>query len=60
MNPQIVRIALLLFLLLSVIAPFSALSALILILVGLLLYNLLVTLVGAVATAEVGEAKKDS
>lgn len=52
---QVVTIALLLFLLLSVISPFSALASLMLILVGLLIYALLTALVKAFVSAEVSE-----
>ncbi len=48
---SIVAIALLLFLLLSLLNPFAGLSTLLLILVGFLLYNFVLTLIRAFITA---------
>jgi hypothetical protein len=52
-NRTLVTTALILLLLLLVVAPFSALSALMLILVGGLVYSLITTLVKAFITADV-------
>lgn len=53
MNQQLATIALLFLLLLSVVAPFSALAGLMLIVVGMLLCALLIALVRAFVSAEV-------
>lgn len=53
MNQQLATIALLFLLLLSVVAPFSALAGLMLIVVGALLCGLLIALVRAFVSAEV-------
>lgn len=53
MNQQLATIALLFLLLLSVVAPFSALAGLMLIVVGTLLCALLISLVRAFVSAEV-------
>lgn len=57
MNRQTFTIALTLLLLLCVIAPFSALSALMLIVAGALIYSLLVSLVKAFVTVDVSEER---
>jgi hypothetical protein len=53
MGQQIGVIALLFMLLLGVVAPFSALASLMLIVAGMLLYGLLVAIVRALVTVEV-------
>lgn len=52
MSQHIITIALLLVLVLGVVSPFSALAALMLIVVGLLLYGLLMAVVRALLTGE--------
>ncbi|MBF2051229.1 MAG: hypothetical protein EDM05_029545 [Leptolyngbya sp. IPPAS B-1204] len=53
MNRTLATVVLTLLLLLAIVAPFSALSALMLIVVGTLVYGLVVTLVKAFVTADV-------
>lgn len=59
LGQQIITIVLLLVLLLSILNPFSALSALMLITVGMMLYWLLIALVRAFVSAEVQDLKKE-